>query len=390
MSASLSALLLLAVCAGAFVAWWIFCLRHIDAFGFGARASPHGPTHVFRNRGRVVFAGAGVPAPASLRFEVKAENALDRLAKRLGISVEGQMGHPAFDRAFYLMCDDPMTLAAMQGNRALHAALLDLVGGQVPAGFRFAGLRCADGMLHAQYRNARWVRDVDPDKLMGGLQLRLQRIAQQLPLRGGDTAPADRRRRDTYLVTTASFGALFVGAIGSLWIQYSGLPQVIDRAALWWAAAALAALAVVAGWRWIWPRLGRTSRAHLALLQLVLIGAPGALLCAMILVRQLDIGLDPWAPVARTALSSQYRVHTYRRLPDRYSIDVQTMNALTQDPAPDYAATLKLDAPQAREAGMGFVRVVEHRGAFGLRWVERVTRDDVMAGQLERELRKRP
>jgi hypothetical protein len=388
MTAAMSAWLLLAVCAAAFAGWWVFCLRHIGSVGSGASNS-HGPVHVVRNRGRVVFAGAGVPAPSSLRFEVKAENALDRLAKRLGISVEGQMGDAVFDRAFYLMCDDAVTLAALQREPALRTALLELAGGQVPAGFRFASLSCANGLLFAQYRNTRWFRDVDPDTLTGGLQLRLQRIAQHLPARGGDTAPADARRRASYLVTTTAFGAFFVGAFGALWIHHSGLPQIVDAPALWALSAALALAWLVAGWRWTWRRLGRTSRAHLALLQLVVVGAPGAWLCAMILVRQVDIGLDWRTPLPRTGFIEGFHVHTYRRAPDRYSIDLRVADAEAGSWHQGYVVRVRLDDAQLAAAGSdGPVRLVERRGALGLRWIERVEHDEVLQRAMDRVLRE--
>jgi hypothetical protein len=388
MTASMSALLLLAVCTAAFAGWWVLCLRFADSVAFGARRNAYGPTQVMRNRGRVVFAGAGVPASASLRFEVKAENALDRLAKRLGISVEGQMGDAAFDRAFYLMCDDPVTLAALQREPALRAALLELVGGQVPAGFAFASLSCANGLLLAQYRNTRWFRDVDPDKLTGGLQLRLQRIAQHLPARGGDPAPADARRRASYRVTTAVFGALFIGALGSMWVEHSGLPQVLDRSALWTVAAVLAATSLVAGGHWTWQRLGRTSRAHLALLQLVVVGAPGAWLCAMLLVRQLDIGLDQTAPRARSGFIEAFRTHHYRRLPDRFTIEVHVPEWVEDPSSRGYRASVRLDDAQLRAAGpAGPVHVIERRGALGLRWIERVEHDAVIQRAMDEALR---
>lgn len=353
----------------------LLMLRLVDTSRWKGTPGPHGPVRVTRNKDRVLAVAAGVAAPGALAFELRPESWFDRWFKHWGLAVEGQAGHANFDRTYFLLGDEPALVERLRQNRALCNRMLELSGPGVPPGYTFVRVVCAGDTLWTEYAWGRPFADADVDKLVGGLQLRLQSIARDLPT--GVPGAADAKRRAAKRLELAALG-LFLAAIAigiTLWA--TGLPQIVDRGRLWAYAAVLTALCLLAVFDWARRHVGRSSRAHGLFALWALLGAPSALVCAMLLVRQANVWLDPYDGYLRFGGVTGHEVSKSRKLPRRYAAEVFL---LPPDHGPNRGVDqlrLRLDREDfGRLPLLGGVQVIERPGLLGLRWIERVDEGD--------------
>ena len=367
----------LSVVAGLGGLGWV-CLQMMDPAQWKGTPGPHGPVRVTRNRSKVMAVFAGVPAPHALEFELRREIWYDRWLKRHGLAFEHQAGHANFDRTFFVLADDAMLVDRLRGDPTLCNRLLQLCGPGVPGGFKFARVACAGGTLWAEYGWTKPFMEAEVDKLVGGLQLRLQAIAPDLPTAlPGSVSPAIAMRRAALRLEQAALLVFLAGLAGLAMLWATGLPQIVDRGRLWIYSALVAALFLVAILDWARTHLGRSSRAHRLFAIWLFIGAPGLVVCAMLWVRQVDITLDRHAGYLR--MGGVTGVHTYsgRRLPRRYAADVFLLPPDADPHGRVDRVHLQLDVEDfGRLPLIGGVQVVEHPGLLGLRWIERVDDGD--------------
>jgi hypothetical protein len=353
------------------------CLKMMDTAHWSGTPGPHGPIRIVRQKDRIVSISAGVAATNTMDFELRRELWYDRLLKRHRLAFEAQSGHAGFDQAFFVLADDPAVIERLRHDHALCDRLLDLCGPGVPPGYRFARVVCAGGTLWAEYGWTRPLVAPDVDRLTGGLQLRLQAIAPQLPFATpGEITTAQYVRRAALRLEQAALVVFLAGIAGLLVLLVTGLPQILDRRGLWSYAAGVAAVFLYAIFDWGRRHLGRSPRAHRLAAIWLFVGAPGLLVCAMLWVRQLDIGLDRRASFERSGSVLGLHVNKGRRGLRRYSADVLLRPREGDPDGRTEKLRLQLDADEyARLPRLGGVRVVEHPGLLGLRWVDDVQRE---------------
>ena len=354
------------------------CLTMMDVARWKGTPGPHGPVRVIRQRNRVISVAGGVPAPDTMEFELRKEIWYDRLLKRHGLAFEAQTGHAQFDRTFFVLADDPAVAARLQHDHALCDHLLQLAGPGIPAGYRFARVVCAGGTLWGEYGWGKAFGEPDIDKLTGGLQLRLQAIAPSLPRETpGEKTTAQYVRRAALRLEQAALLLFLAGLAGLAMLWVTGLPQVIDRTGLWLYAAGVTAVFVYAIFDWGRRHMGRSPRAHRLAAIWLFFGIPGLLVCAMLWVRQLDIGLDRRTSHLRFGGVTGMHVHKGRKVPTRYSADVFLLPPEEVPGGHVEKLHLQLDAEDyGRVPIIGGIQVVEHPGLLGLRWIERVDEGD--------------
>jgi hypothetical protein len=187
-------------------------------------------------------------------------------------------------------------------------------------------------------------------------------IAARLDASAGARRPDPLWMRAATLLGIAS-GLFANGVVQCFRVGWNGLPNTIDDGALALYGAIgggmLLAMLVLA----TWSLLGRTSRAHLVLMQVLLLGGPGAFATAMTEARDLNMDAD-------TSIAS--------------AIDTRVVNARTthsRKGGTHYYVTLGAwpgsDGDQEIEVGyrdfpsIGTpVTVHTHDGFLGLRWIE--------------------
>ena len=250
----------------------------------------------------------GAPTRASVEFEIKPEGALDRFAKGLGLSVEGQVGEERFDRRLYLVCDDPYLLTGMRYDHDLPDALVELFAIASPNVRGVSRLVCRGGTVRLVLKASGDLGDAA--RIAADVAPALLAIAARLDASAGSRRPDPLWMRAAVLLGIA--GGLFAnGLVQSFRVGWNGLPNTLDDGALGLygalGGATILALLVAA----TWSLLGRTSRAHLVLLQVLLFGGPGAFATALTLARDVNMDADT-APAAtyETSVVRTWTTHT--------------------------------------------------------------------------------
>lgn len=314
-------------------------------------------------KGSVVGFEAGAPTAARVEFEVKPEGRIDRAAKSIGLSVEGQAGHDRFDRALYLMADDPQVVALLRKDRDLADALLALFA-DPPAGVK-ATLRvtCRGGQLRVR-ASCRTNRN-EAKAIVERMAPALLAAAHALDaVSTGSARPDPLRWRITALTSLVS-GLTLSGTVHAFRVGLSTLPNTIDDVALGLLAmpVALVAMALLVGATG--ALLGRTSRAHQVLLLVLLLGGPAAYAMAVVEVRDFNIEADttPAHVYATSVVSSN--VHHGGKGSSTYSVTLAGW--------PGHEDELRMEVRYAvylRFFDGDPVTVRVHEGALGLAWLE--------------------
>jgi hypothetical protein len=353
-------------------------LREIDPADWKGAPGPHGPLRVRRNKEKVISVAAGVPAPGALAFELRRENWFDRLSKRKGLAIEGQAGHRTFDDTYFLLGDDPELVDRLRRDRTLCNRLLELSGPRVPPGFRFARIVCAGDTLWAEYGWTRPFADAEVDRLVGGLQLRLQGIAGDLPTAPpGAPTPTELRRRAAMRLDALVLVLFLVAIGGCITVWFTGLPQIVDRGLLWAYSVYFTALLLGCVFDWGRRHVGRSSRTHRQFALWALMGAPSLLVCTMLAVRGLDIWADPHRGYLRMGGITDLDTYSSRKMPTRYAAEMVLLPPDHQPNGRVDKLRLQLDGEDyGRLSIIGGVQVVERPGLLGLRWIERVDGGD--------------
>ncbi|HEY5970861.1 MAG TPA: hypothetical protein VIT22_02630, partial [Pseudoxanthomonas sp.] len=98
---------------------------------------------VTRNKSKNVIAfDVSVDVPDRLRFTLRRENWLDRVAKMLGVAREWQTGDEKFDSAVFIVSEDAVLLETMSADAELRTLLMTLLQMQ-----RGGMLECCKGRL---------------------------------------------------------------------------------------------------------------------------------------------------------------------------------------------------------------------------------------------------
>lgn len=241
--------------------------------------------------------------PDTVRFVMRAEGRFDRIAKWLGIANEWQTGDSRFDRSTYVLCDDPVMLKALSADAELRTAVQGLLA-ETPGGT----LTCYAGKLVVTDRQtARRAKYYFTDSAVIGqvvarkvwptlVKIRERIAAIQARPWAHERDPA-LGRQFIIISTTTVMG--FAGIAAWLWGEGVGLPRQltfgsIESHATMTSAGIGVVLLLLVGLR-------RTSRVHLVLLEIVLVGLPGAWFTSRALLAEVNQRLDAAPAVAHVS-----------------------------------------------------------------------------------------
>ena len=317
-------------------------------------------------KGRTVALFVAAPVAASWRFALRREDAIDRLAKRVGLAVEMETGDADFDRSFYVDTYDPAVRRLLADGR-VRDRVLDLQGRLASLGGRLRRVFCEDGELQVEvtpYRAdvARLEREA-----VNHLALLVELIAEARPSRGETGA-----RERIHHVRLGYLGPWLVGTVIALLVVDFSTVTVLDRTALIDAGAVAGGLAFLVFTLWALRHVGATPRRHRLMLELVLVALPSFFLSAVLAVRTATVHFDT-AP-AQLATIEEVSLHSRRARRDRQRYSVHFWRA----PA-GFGEVKKLDLDRATFARLmavwpegrgGPATVPLHPGLFGLAWMD--------------------
>ncbi|MFP8833841.1 hypothetical protein ACLIJR_06185 [Hydrogenophaga sp. XSHU_21] len=271
---------------------------------------PRTPVHHYRYRkSKDSYVGieVAVRVPDFFRFELKRERWTDRFFKWVGLSVEKQFGHHGFDRLVYVASDDAHLLNRVADSPELREAA-QLLFSQAAPGCKIRRVQCAHGWLVLRIDRSTFLSHKEDarrlEQAMSAALPSLDRIG--VALRASERPVLPPARRDPYLLPAVAVlsvstalainGALFL--IRPVLFDDAFLLDTtrIIELAFWVGsfifAGLLGAYLIL---------LARSARAHLFLLELLLVGSFGAYGSAASEIRDANIEWDSAPAVMREA-----------------------------------------------------------------------------------------
>lgn len=325
------------VSLGVILAWQIRWRWHRPWRGTAVSQSG-GVAHQHRylsHKDRTFGVQLGVPVPDFFRFELKRETGTDRFFKWVGLSVEKQFGHEGFDRWVYIASDDEHMHNRVADSpalrRAAQALLLDTT-----AGCKVRRVFCANGQLVVHIHRGTLLGNEDDMARLARHSVRVLPLLEEMAqaLRASRRPAKAPRRRDPFLlpgvVVLAISTALALNGLLS-WLQ----PVLFDDAflvdrdrliylSLWTGGAILSALLAAH-----FVLLARSARAHLYLLELLLVGTFGAFSTAASELRAANMEWDSSTVVVREAPVLSKSVSRSRKGGTRHYLHVRDWHTAT-------------------------------------------------------------
>jgi hypothetical protein len=306
----------------------------------------------------------GTTTACALDFEVKTEGWLDRLAKRIGLSVEPQLGQPAFDERLYLVADDERLVVALRQDVHL-LRLLERIGWAAQHRFVFKRLVCRRGQLWIDFAPSG--TDPSPMEVVTWAAPVLESLAARLPEAPPGVERGVSRQFLRAVILLALSSALAVNGIGQAFRMSLGEAFTVDAAKLAWPAAVIATGVVLLLAGATLALLMRSARTHLVLVEVLLVGGLGAFATTYVELRDLNMEGDASAAaMLDTQVLDKYTtrgrrgsVHHHLELVDWNDANRRRSIGVGRD---EYATAQKGDR----------VVVSQHPGYLGARWVESV------------------
>lgn len=216
----------------------------------------------------------GIEVPDLIRFRLQPETSFDRYAKRLGLAREWQVDDAAFDHNVFVVCDDPISLQALADDaelRRLAFALMKQFGG--------ATIRCSGGCLWLATRGFNGAKG-DAERMAESVAHRAMKhlVAMRERIRAIKAVAWATRRDRSAIVEIALLVALeLMGLVAIIAYFISGgsgenRQLIFTNTSLWTIAATFAVFLVLLP-IYLAP-MRRSSRSHLLLFEIVLIGVP--------------------------------------------------------------------------------------------------------------------
>lgn len=355
---------------------WQFRFRWLKPWSGVPGVLPKTPAHQYRYlQHKDSYRGieVGVRVPDFFRFELKRERWSDRFFKWVGLSVEQQFGHEGFDKLVYVASDDAHLLNRVADSPDLREAAQRLFV-QVAADCRVRQVRCAHGWLVVSiHRGSLFSHKDDSARLeqaMAAAVPFLDRIGQSL--RGSERPALPPARRDPYLLPGVAVLSVST-ALAINGLMFLLRPVLFDDAflldtsrivelSIWVGSFIFAALL---GAHFV--LLARSARAHLYLLELLLVGSFGAFGSAASEIRDANIEWDTAPAVVREAPVVSKSISRSRKGGTRYYLHVQDWKGGFDTRA------VKVSRSLYEQTDRGRVLVFEERpGRFKASWARLV------------------
>lgn len=350
---------------------WLFMRWRLASRWKGERAQWGALTYEFllrKHKSKVQRVLIGVPCDTALEFCLQEETFIDRVFKSLGLSREQQLDRLHFDEKVYIVSDDPRLGLMLKYNNALPGLLESLFEDNRFRHGRVRKLWCQQRRLWVECVPASDFKESDAALLADEALPVLQTLRDaMLSKPAGQAELRDHFIFKAALLLGISTALAVNGAVHGIRFLWSKFPVVIDNAALWqmaaWGCAGLVALLVMLCVVW----LGRTSRAHLVLIELLTIGAVGSVLTAYVELRDYNIEFDTQPVTVVSVHVDRYYTTRCGKRNRRTCYHVQLA------PFAGVPAGLKLDVDRAsyqQWQGQRTLRVPLHAGALGWRWID--------------------
>lgn len=325
-----------------------------------------------RGENNIVGFKIGIEAYGDYDFVLKRESRFDRWCKKLGVVIEHQVGTDEFDKEIYIISDDPQFCQALSSNIKILNDVLKLFRSGVADFCHLKEMRYNNEQLWLSYKVDPGFDEASIKWLAATVAPRLVLVAAALIKAGQEV---DKQRRDPFVIKAAiilaiSTGLVINGGLQILWIRGGGPPITLDISALLWHSVLLGLTIVALLIAATFYIIGRSSRTHLVLIEIVLVGTFGAMATCFVELRDLNIDSDRSVPAMHVVTSVDKYVSSGRRRSTSYYLYVEDWTK--------QQATIKLKVGYSIYNSISIgdrVRIMERSGFFGYRWIDKIDKD---------------
>jgi len=318
---------------------------------------------------RLLFIEGALECQCPYSFECRRERVFDRLFKWLGLSVEIQSGDPVFDREVYVLADHAVVSEVFRQHPALRAGLRDALqaGAQV--------LLCRNGRLMVRVQaTGKGIEGYI--ETAGRLEKALFKLRPLVPLlQAVRREPLETLRDPVFwkavVVSSLGIGLVMAGLAEGVRAMFSDgillhpwkiVTPALPVVGLLWGSLLALALLLLRG----------TSRFHLVLVEVVLVGGLGSVMMGLGLARDYNSDVDQ--SVARHIQSPVTATWTEQRKRKRsrytaYLFSVPPEVAAQLEGRESFEVSQKVYQAIQREQS---VTITRRDGALGVAWVEHI------------------
>ncbi|MCB1633850.1 MAG: hypothetical protein KDI51_04630 [Xanthomonadales bacterium] len=313
-----------------------------------------------RYKGRIQDIQLEFEVPDTIQFTLRREGWFDRLAKAIGLVSETQLGEAKLDRTLYL--ELPGSL--LQLNRAEPTALTWILGLDKRLrvqGARLLSLQASKGRLKLRALIVPARQSVDPLILSCVQWL-------EVPLAALRQLGSGQHPESPWPIVNRLIGWTWLIALaGGIALLHFGHAHIVDLGRLALAALILATLLTITGFIWLSHHYDLSSTRHRLLLSLAFIGWPTLWGASALLLRQINISLDPHPPSVTALADSELQLVQRRRIQDRYALAFETVDGRTRRIDVGLFQTLSWLSRWDTQTG-DRLQLQQHQGALGIAW----------------------
>lgn len=326
--------------------------------------------YTFQKNDRIPSFKVAVSAPGEFDFAFKRESWYDRVCKFLGLSVEYQVGSAEFDRLVYIVSNDGHLAKQLQTQEAMRDGVmalfkLDLYTCVVTE------ICCSKGRLWAVVKVGKQFRHKSDWKYLTKVEQSTAALLYQLAVTLKAVRPQEAAtERDPFVLRAAivlacSTGLMVNGMAHAARLFLLTDALTLDTGPLWLYAAYGAGLSVAGLLLLALFMLGRSARAHLVLIELVLVGGIGALLTLFTELRDLNMEADKSPTAFVQAKIIDKTMSRSRKGGTRYYVQVPDWI----EPGEVRKIHVSSDFYAAADAGKS-ISFEQRAGFLGIRWVQ--------------------
>ena len=267
----------------------------------------------------------GIDVESSFNFRLKEEKWYDRFFTWIGLAVEGQVGEDDFDKTVYIESDDSIFLRFLRKSDQARTDFLKLFNINHNSVSCTNEVRCSSKRLWVYYKTNGELNSEKIDEILKHVVPTLYSIKDDLVQI--QTNQRTIKNRDPFIfrasiLLTISTALVIAGYIHFLRVNFHNyVPFLVEEYSLFPMAITVAACVLLLFLILAVFLLGRSSRAHLVLLELFFVGGFGLTANSYTVIRDLNMEYDvsPEVVIEERVLSKDI----HRGKTTSYSIDVR-------------------------------------------------------------------
>lgn len=307
----------------------------------------------------------GCDSIENIDLYLKPEKWWDKIFKRLQISVEPQVDNAEFDNALYIVGENELIINTLSELKTLQAEISEIFDFCNKLSFELKALHIRQGRL--------WIKAVPHNKenppsamnVANKIAPKLLSISESITqnLRSKNLTSNDYSLLSTIVILAISSGMAITGSINLIRLFFVNVPFIIDVREHLLSSFLLGSIIIGILIGATFLLLGRTSRFHIVLIELLIVGYFGSVATAFTLTRTINMEFDKSYGKQYIVQVQETRVERSRRSRSYYL----TVNNWLDDGQKTLRVSPWFFASKSQWSN---ITLIQKPGLLGYRWVE--------------------